>query len=300
MGNSGVVAPPAPGTPAAPGATPRGPRRRRRPPEPALRGVGVALLLLAAVVLGFAGYLYGLSGIQEARAQAELYQQLQLQLANEVAPLGAVPPGSPVAILNIPAIGMHDLVVVEGTSPADLTAGPGHLRDTPLPGQAGVSEILGRRATFGAPFGRLAQLRPGDEIQAITGQGYATYQVAAVSDIHQAINDQDPDRLVLVTASSAAVPTYDVTVDARLTSPAQAWLPPARTISTTELPLAGDGDALGLVVLWGLALAAVSAAGTFAAIRWARWPAYLVTVPIVLAVLWNLYQGLAELLPNVY
>jgi hypothetical protein len=44
----------------------------------------------------------------------------------------------------------------------------------------------------------------------------------------------------------------------------------------------------------------VSAAGTFAAIRWARWPAYLVTVPIVLAVLWNLYQGLAELLPNVY
>jgi sortase A len=262
--------------------------------------VGVALLLLAAVVLGFAGYLYGLSGIQEARAQAELYQQLQLQLANEVAPLGAVPPGSPVAILNIPAIGMHDLVVVEGTSPADLTAGPGHLRDTPLPGQAGVSEILGRRATFGAPFGRLAQLRPGDEIQAITGQGYATYQVAAVSDIHQAINDQDPDRLVLVTASSAAVPTYDVTVDARLTSPVQAWLPPARTISTTELPLAGDGDALGLVVLWGLALAAVSAAGTFAAIRWARWPAYLVTVPIVLAVLWNLYQGLAELLPNVY
>jgi len=193
-----------------------------------------------------------------------------------------------------------DLVVVEGTSPANLTAGPGHLRDTPLPGQAGVSEILGRRATFGAPFGRLAQLRPGDEIQAITGQGYATYRVAAVSDVHQAIDDQDPDRLVLVTASSATVPAYDVTVDARLTSPAQAWLPPARTISTTELPLAGDGDALGLVVLWGLALAAVSAAGTFAAIRWARWPAYLVTLPIVLAVLWNLYQGLAELLPNVY
>jgi sortase A len=300
MGDRGVVAPPAPGTPAAPGAAPRGARRLRRPPQPVLRGVGVALLLLGAVVLGFAGYLYGLSGIQESRAQSVLYQQLQLELANEVAPLGAVPPGSPVAILSIPAIGMHDLVVVEGTSAANLTAGPGLLRDAPLPGQAGVSEIFGRRATFGAPFGRLAQLRPGDEIQAITGQGYATYQVAAVSGIHQAIDDQDPDRLVLLTASSATVPTYDVTVDARLTSPVQAWLPPARTISTAELPLAGDGSALGLVVLWGLALAAVSAAGTFAAIRWARWPAYLVTVPIVLAVLWNLYQGLAELLPNVY
>src|SRR5271154_5144919 len=179
MGDPGVVARPAPGAPAAPSTVRRGSRRLRRPPEPALRGVGVGLLLLGAIVLGFAGYLYGLSGVQEARAQTELYQQLQLQLANEVAPLGAVPPGSPVAILNIPAIGVHDLVVVEGTSPADLTAGPGHLRDTPLPGQAGVSQIFGRRATFGAPFGRLAQLLPGDEIQAITGQGYATYQVAA-------------------------------------------------------------------------------------------------------------------------
>ena len=32
---------------------------------------------------------------------------------------------------------MHDLVVVQGTRPENLMAGPGHLRDTPLPGQLG-------------------------------------------------------------------------------------------------------------------------------------------------------------------
>ena len=54
-------------------------------------------------------------------------------------------------MLDIPAIGIANMVVVEGTSPENLTLGPGHLRDTPLPGQAGISVVFGRRATFGAP-----------------------------------------------------------------------------------------------------------------------------------------------------
>ncbi len=181
------------------------------PREQILRAVGVALILLGAFVLGFAVYLYGLSGVQEARSQSVLYQRLQGELANQVAPLGSAAPGAPaatpgspgiplatpgvpVAILRIPAIGVHDLVVVEGTSPEDLTLGPGHLNDTPLPGQAGVSEIFGRRATFGAPFARLAQLRPGDVIQVITGQGTSTYRVAAIGNSAYVINDLAPNR----------------------------------------------------------------------------------------------------------
>src|SRR5262249_44899515 len=144
--------------------------------EQVLRILGVALILLGALVLGFAVYLYGLSNVQEARSQSVLYQRLQVELANDVAPLGSASPGAPaaspgaagvtlatpgvpVAVLRIPAIGIRDMVVVEGTSPEDLTLGPGHLSDTPLPGQAGVSEIFGRRETFGAPFARLDQLR---------------------------------------------------------------------------------------------------------------------------------------------
>jgi hypothetical protein len=46
------------------------------------------MLLLAVVVFGFVGYLYGLSDVQEARSQTLLYTQFQLELANQVAPLG--------------------------------------------------------------------------------------------------------------------------------------------------------------------------------------------------------------------
>src|SRR5207237_730077 len=144
--------------------------------------------------------------------------RLQDELANQVAPLGPTAPGSPVAVLDIPAIGIRDMVVVQGTSPENMTLGPGHLRDTPMPGQAGVSEIFGRRATFGAPFARLA----------------------------------------------------------------------------------GADGALVLTFTWGVALAGVSALGTYGALRWSLWAAYLAAVPVAIAVLWLLYQSLSMLLPNVY
>ena len=53
-------------------------------------------------------------------------------------------------------------------------------------------------------------------------------------------------------------------------------------------------------MMWALALVIVSAAGTVAAARWSPWLAYLAATPLVLAVLWNLYQNLAALLPNLY
>lgn len=303
--------------PAGPEPKPATTRPPPGPREQALRILGVALILLGALVLGFAVYLYGLSDVQEARSQSVLYQRLQVELANQVAPLGSATPGAPaatpgsagvplatpgvpVAVLSIPAIGIHDMVVVQGTSPEDLTLGPGHLSDTPLPGQTGVCEIFGRRETFGAPFARLGQLRPGDVIQVITGQGPSTYRVAAVANSAYTINDPVPNRLVLLTASSPAVPTYYIDVDARLTSTAQNGPPVPQVISAPELPLSGDSGALGLIMGWALLLALASAGGTIAATRWSRWPAYLVTAPVLLAVLWNLYQSLAALLPNVY
>ncbi len=277
---------------------------RPRKPWPLLRGTGVALLLLALVVLGFAGYLYGLSGVQEARSQAIMYTQLRAELSGQlqqVPPLGPnITPGSPVAVLDIPSIGVRNLVVVEGTSPENLTLGPGHLRDTPLPGQAGVAEIFGRRATFGGPFARLAELRPGEAIRVITAQGQSTYVVAALADSRHVIQDPALNRLLLLTASSPVVPAYYLVVDARLASTAHPGNVPARVINSPELPLAGDSGALTTAMLWGLALALASAAGTAAALRWSPWVAYLAGAPLALAVLWNLYQSLAALLPNLY
>jgi sortase A len=272
-------------------------------PNPVLQALGIGCLLLALVTLGFVGYLYGLSGVQEARSQTILYTRLQAQLAQIggiVAPLGPTASGSPIAVLNIPSIGIHNMVVVEGTTSENLMLGPGHLRDTPYPGQEGVSEIFGRRATYGAPFARLAELRPGDFIETITGQGKSTYTVEAVGNSKVRIVDQAPNQLLLFTASSPVVPSYYVEVDAHLVSAPKPSPGVVHEINAPEVVLAGDAGALVLTWTWALALILVSALGTFAIIRWSPWAAYLVIVPIALAVLWNLYQNLAALLPNLY
>jgi len=247
--------------------------------------------------------LYGVSGLQEARAQRTLYQTLKIELADlgtYVAPIAATTPGAPVAILNIPAIGIDKMVVVEGTSPENLTLGPGHLIDTPLPGEYGVSAIFGRRATFGAPFGRLTQLKNGDKITVITGQGKATYKVVAKGDSSLYVKNPYPNQLLLFTSCSALMPTSYCYYDADLTSsPVQN--PGDRPAPTTaDLPLAGDTSVLVLTMMWAIALVIVSAAGTIAAARWSPWLAYLAVAPLLLAVLWNLYQSLAALLPNLY
>lgn len=290
--------------PAAPSAAPAG----RPAPSAAgatgwrhaLRVVSVGLILLAAGVLGFVGYLFGISRVQEARAQTALYATLAGQLGNEIGPLGPTRPGAPVAIMNIPAIGVRHLVVVEGTSPQNMTLGPGHLRSTPLPGQLGVSVIYGRRATFGAPFAALPWLRPGDTISVTTQQGTASYKVVAVGGSHAPVRDTAPNRLVLLTASSATVPAYYVEVDAQLTSAPHQGPASLPATGPAESALAGDPNALVPAMLWGLALAMVSVAGCYGAVRWSPLPAYLAATPVAVALLWHLYQSTAAVLPNLY
>jgi sortase A len=278
----------------------RPPRRPASGREQILRAVGTGILLLGLFVLGLAGYIYGLSGTQEARAQTTMYATLSGQMANSLGPTGPVTPGTPVAVLTIPAIGMRNVVVVEGTTPENLMLGPGHVRDTPLPGQAGVSEIYGRRATFGAPFGRIPQLGLNDTIKVATGQGTAIYKVVAFGNSGHLVQNPASNQLILLTAASATVPTYFTYVDADLTSAAQPEPGGLPAVYSDETALSGDNGALVTALLWALALAALSAAGTFAVMRWSPWPVYLAVAPIALAVLWNLYQSLAALLPNVY
>ena len=150
----------------------------------------------------------GCPDVQEARSQTLLYTQFQLELANQVAPLGPdgpngltgtrgpTPPGAPVAILNIPSIGIRDMVVVEGTDPAKpdgRTRAPAR-QPTAGPAWRGVDRWP-RRATFGAPFSRLDELRPGDVITAITGQGTSIYTVSAAAPSNLIIKDPAPDRM---------------------------------------------------------------------------------------------------------
>ena len=92
----------------------------------------------------------------------------------------AVELGSPLAVLRIPRLGEWNdepPVVVEGVSTAALQQGPGHIPGTALPGEIGNVVLSGHRTTYGAPFARLDELRPGDRIVIETRDTWFTYSV---------------------------------------------------------------------------------------------------------------------------
>lgn len=66
---------------------------------------------------------------------------------------------------------------VEGTDSESLRRGPGHLRDTPLPGEGGTVGLAGHRTTYGAPFRNIDRLAAGDSIRVDMPYGRFTYRV---------------------------------------------------------------------------------------------------------------------------
>lgn len=287
---------------------PKSPRQSTAaPPTRNSRGlsVGVQLaiagVLLGSVLFGFLVYVYGLSGLSEQHAQSTLRQTFANKLAQAVAPVGPVTPGTPVAALTIPRLGLDQTVVVEGTNAHDLTAGPGHRRDTVLPGQVGVSVIYGRRMTFGAPFAHLERLQVGDVITAITGQGTAKYRVSSFGDSEHPAPANSANRLILVTADAGVVPHQLLIVSADLMTkprPSAGALP---AVPTDETTLAGGGSGSLLpMLLWSQALLMLAIGVPLLAHRWSPAAVYLCAAPIALAVLWNFYENVALLLPNMY
>ncbi|HEY0450033.1 class E sortase [Actinophytocola sp.] len=301
------------------------------PPRPAPFGAKVAsrvFALLAVGALGFVGYLMLLSPLEQSSTQDVLYSQLRGPIAEAVPPYAGreqsadgtvmrsvpsiyadgedtlIPAGAPIAVLEIPAIDLRQ-VVVEGTSSGDLEAGPGHRRDTVLPGQRGVSLIYGRATTFGGPFGGLPRLARGQDLTVVTFQGTFTYRVEGVRRAGDPLPDIQPvtaggSRLTLVTAEgdNPLQPNRTVFVDALLRGDPQAAADRPRLIPPEEQSLASDRPALLPLVLWMQALVVVAVAIAWARVRWGRWETHLVGLPMMLAVLWFVYETGARLLPN--
>jgi sortase A len=253
-------------------------------------------------------YALVLSPLQAHHEQGVLYSKFRQEVAQETAPIGgSISPSAPVAVLDMPAAGLRREVVVEGTASGDLMKGPGHLRDSALPGQAGLCVLLGRAELFGGPFGRIASLHAGATIKITTGEGVATYVVTAVDHAH----DPGPPalasgagRLLLVTADSSGwrsgwAPSNSVFVYAGLKSkPFGSEGGAPSSVPTAELPMQGDPSALYELVLWLPLLLGAALALVWAVDRWGRWQAWVVGVPILLATLWGVSQSAIQLLPN--
>jgi sortase A len=271
-------------------------------PQPAvlLRRTGAIVSAAFLFVVGFLVYLFGLSGVAEAHAQSTMFKSFEPELAQALAPVGPAKEGTPVAVLNIPEIGLKNAVVVEGTTSRDLTLGPGHVQASALPGEAGWSFIYGKVATFGAPFAHLMQLKKGDLITVATGQGVARYVVHSFGTSRYPAVDDSANRLVLMTANSAAIPTEAVQVSADLVSTPEPNPGDWPAITAQDEYLASDTSSLVPLLLWSQALLFTMIAATVAAHRWSRWPTYLLAAPVVITVTICVYQNLAGLLPNIY
>jgi sortase A len=271
-----------------------------RPQPPGLRTAALVMSLIGLLLIGFIAYLYGFSGLAEAHAQSTLYKTMAGQLGAATAPIGSAPEGDPVAIIGIPDLGISGLVIVEGTTSADLTHGPGLLPGSAFPGQPGVSVVYGRASTFGGPFAHLMQLNRGDRITVVTGEGTSTYSVESFGDSAHPAKNPAANQLVLYTADSAVLATGYEQITADLVSQPVASSGGRGTASAREAPMAGDAGVAIPLILWAEALIVV-VLGALVLTR--RRPAPMVLLyatPVALAVTWAVYENLAVLLPNLY
>jgi len=296
------------------------PVRAARPTREVQPGEVAETLMIVSSAFGVIAIICGwvllqmllLGGISEQRSQALLYDKYRGELAAATAPTGAldyngkpVAPGAPVALLTIPKLGFQQ-VVVSGTASGDLLAGPGHLRSTPLPGQAGVSVVMGRGSTYGAPFKSIDTLQKGDQITVQNGQGRVFY---TVDDVRRA-GDPIPalptsttaGRLTLVTASgsgflSALRPQSAVYVDATTTkaTPAGQVLP---SVPESETVMARDTSGLPMIVLLLALAAGLVLAVTLARRRFRGALVWLLATPVAVALAWATTDQVIGLLPN--
>lgn len=268
----------------------------RRDLEPMRLGAARALLAVPLACVWIVLYLAVLSDFEQGHTQHSLYDRLRTELALGEAPAGApIPVGDPVAVISAPAIGLDNVVIVEGSGNAELQAGPGHVTGTVLPGQQGWSSVAGKSFSFGAPFGRLRELKPGMRFSVTTGQGRFAYEVTRLrieGDPVPTTVEPGKGRLTLVTSlrSGGALgglrPSRTLYVDAETASAAAAgrvglkdpdtnYMSGRLTVSTlAQLALALQ---LLIVVLIGFAWAWQS---------WSRRSTWIVGLPTVLATLW--------------
>ena len=307
-----------------------------------LGAVGRTLIVAGLLLLLFVAYQLWGTGLRAAQAQDRLEDDFRRSLESATtttsAPTTTAPPrpgvtmtippstvpalpdevlpglGQAAGRIEIPAIGV-DWIFVEGVTSADLKKGPGHYPDTPMPGQAGNAAIAGHRTTYGAPFNRIDELAPGDEIIVTTVQGRFRYQVAeqlivdpSQVEVLQPIADRNTLTLTSChpkySARQRIIVRADLAGDPVPTTPRPPGGPADRGRSTTpsleETSLSGKQIGRWPTVLWGATAAAIWLAAWALGQRWRRWPAYALSTAPFLVVLFLFFENVSRLLPANY
>ena len=280
-------------------AAPKPPRRKVDLLVP-----GLVLTVLGLTLVLFFAYALSFSGFKEQRAAQRQLLNIFTTPQGAVPLSGKLPPnGAPAAILSIPEIHVHQ-VVLQGSAPAQTAQGPGIMTGTARPGTIGNAVIIGRSLTGGAPFGQLKHLTVGDKLTLASGLGKFSYVVIKHGTAHPGqIDPASPvnhPELTLVTADAPLSSNVQYYVVARqLTAPGAAARPHVKP-KTVELGLAGDPNAVLPTILIGILYLALLA-GTVVAYRRYRSQVlviYLLTTPIILAAAFWWFQTAYLLLPS--
>lgn len=281
-------------------------RRDRRRALPYRRIAGLVIIGIGVLIVLFGAYLFVFTPLTVSRNQQRLARSLVAKpLAVFSLVAGKIPPeGSPVAVLQIPVLGLRQ-IVVEGTSAADLMNGPGLLRGSALPGSPGNAVIAGRRVTFGGAFGTLGELRVGDRLHVVDGAGAFTYRVTRVFTVtagqRDVVTQTRTNRLTLVTSDSDLVTSGRLVVRAMLVGRPIAVDSRVVAVPTDELGLTGDPVAGGLAALWTLLSVAVLVLAAFLAWRTMKpWVVYVFAMPVFITCGLFACASLARALPATF
>jgi sortase A len=259
----------------------------------------VALGALALVVL-LVVFQYWVTSVEESRSQSELLRELKIDLADTAD--GGVPApaviGHPIGLLEIPALGLEK-VAVEGDSARRIEQGPGHDPASARPGEAGDVVIIGRRTSYGAPFAHLGRLQPGDTISITTARGRFTYAVAPHTV--RATARSGRGTLTLVTGASGLLSSHVTTVTAVLQGKPLLLGTKLRALQPVSVTSVGgwfsDQSAWLWIALWGTLLVGALYVAARAYRKASARITYLLTTPVIVALLFCTLGAADRLVP---
>jgi LPXTG-site transpeptidase (sortase) family protein len=265
---------------------------------PVVRRFAVVIFVLAFGSLMFNQFL---GPLVHNRAATALEQRLASDLVNGVAPVSyPIAVGSPIGLVEVPNRDIR-AVVVEGSKAEQLAQASGHLIGSALPGQPGVSAILGRSETYGAEFKNLDQLIVGDEVVVTTGQGVHTYEVIdiTVRSARDAAAFQGEGHMLIL---ATVVDSSDrLVVRATLTSPVfPAGQATDHQTSLDELGLAGDSSSWSSLALWMLIAALLAAGFPIIVNQVGRRVGWLVVAPIAMWVALEVWTAISLMSPSAW
>ena len=196
-----------------------------------------------------------------------------------------------------------------------------------MPGQLGNAAIAGHRTTYGAPFNRLDELEPGDEIIVTTLEGPFRYLVdeqptddggtsghVVVSPREVEVLDPTPhparpaENLATLTLTTCN-PKYSAATrlvvkatfsPAEDTSPAPTEPSPITVAKRTDIDLSGADTPAGPAVWWGVLAAAVGALWWLVFHRYHRWTTWIAGLIPFAIVLFVFFWNLERVLPSNY